>query len=412
MMSGMYASDVGSYCNSTPFDGRVPSWCRRLRDSGYYGLATGKLDLVAGVDYGFEEVATTHGHDENPDIIHVDDGRVRRLLEFLDHKAAGLGRPWLFHLGLELPHHPYVAHARFKNRYLPELVRMPNLPPGYLETMPLALQAQRNFKLLSTPVPEERTRRARAAYYAMIEELDNYVGLILDRLEQSGQAQNTIVVLTSDHGEMHGEHGLWLKNNLLEDSARVPLMIAGPGIPAGKTFDTPVSQVDLVATLLELGGLQVPRKLRGTSLVSMMQGQPSDHPGYCYGESHSEGNITGSFMIRRGPWKYLHFSWYHDLLFNLEEDPGELRNLASKPEHASVQRELRDILHSLVDPPAVTEQAFQEQERRLQAMVHRSSADEFYQILLKRLGPGQAGTYTNHHFPGFRGPQDSGVGPQ
>ena len=427
MLTGMFASDVGSYCNSTPLDDRVPTWCRRLRDQGYFGLATGKLDLEGGLDFGFKEVETTHGHATNPDITslfrrplgyrvderplvegsyedreHVDHARVQRLLDFLSGDAKGLERPWFFYLGLELPHHPFVGPIRYKDLYLPNLVRLPNLPPGHLESMPLPFQRQRAFKLMATPIPEDRIRRARAAYYAMIKELDDYIGTILDRVEQAGWRDNTIIVHTSDHGEMHGEHGLWLKNNLLEDAARVPMMISGPGIPAGKNVDTPVSQVDLVATLLDVANVPIPKELRGASLLPMIHGRSGNHPGYAYGESHSEGNCTGSFMIRKDHWKYIHFSWFGDALYDLERDPGELNNLAGKPEHAAIQRELHDVLRSLVDPEAVTEQAFQEQDRRLKKIVQESTAEQFYQRILKRLGPGQAGVYTNQYYPGFR----------
>jgi choline-sulfatase len=429
LMTGRYPSEVGSYCNSTPFDGRVPTWGTKLRDAGYSGMAIGKLDLVGGKDYGFREVGTTHDHDPNPDVtslfrrplcyrvderplvngefadrIHVDDGRTRRLLEFLRADARRSESPWSVFLGLELPHHPYVAHRRFAGMYPAQSVPMPDLPAGHLEQLHLALQAQRNFKLLSEPVPADRVARARSAYLAMVTELDEYLGMILDELDRSGLRDSTIVVYTSDHGEMLGEHGLWLKNNLLDDSVRVPLILAGPGVPAGRVIDTPVSHVDLVATLLDFGGGDA-TGLHGRSLRPLMAGEQGGHPGWAYAESHSEGNLTGSFMIRKGPWKYIHFSWFPSLLFNTDADPGEFRNLAGSPEAREVEKELREILLSRVDPEQITEAAFREQERRLGSLVRNKTADEFYRQLLKRLGPGQAGAFTNRHYPGFRGPR-------
>ena len=112
--------------------------------------------------------------------------------------------------------------------------------------------------------------------------------------------ENTIFIYTSDHGESLGEHGLWYKNNLFDVAARVPLVMAGLGIPQNVEVDTPVGHVDLVATLLAMSGLERPKELRGHSLTPLMYGKRGDHPGFAFCETHSEGNCTGSFMIRQG----------------------------------------------------------------------------------------------------------------
>lgn len=418
MMTGMFPSDAGSYCNSTPFDGRVPTWGNRLRDAGYFCWATGKLDLEEGRDYGFQEFKTGHGHSRRPDITslfraplcyrderkqvngtfreraHSDEAKVRDALNFLRNEAPRQTRPWALYAGLHLPHPAFVAHTRYQQWYPPERVPLPDVSPEYLEQRHVVFQELANFKLISTPVPERRIRRTRAAYYAMVSELDSYVGRLLDGLEKAGRLENTLVVYTSDHGEMLGEHGLWLKNVLLENAARVPIIMAGAGLPRGKIVDAPASHVDLVATLLDVAGIPRDAKLRGHSLLQ------TSHPGYAYSESHSEGNCTGSFMIRKGDWKYIYFSWYDPLLFNLKDDPGELHNLAGAPEFASVRNELHAMLTSLVDPDAVTERAFAEQDRRLKAMIEKNSAEEFYEELENRLGAGQARVLTKKYYRG------------
>jgi choline-sulfatase len=144
----------------------------------------------------------------------------------------------------------------------------------------------------------------------------------------------------------------------------------------------------------------VARELRGHSLLPLANGRPGDHPGYAYAEAHSEGISTGSFMIRRGDWKYVYFSWHEPLLFNLKDDPGEKNNLAGKPEHAAVVKELHAILTSLVDPDEVTRRAFAEQERRLAAMVQKLTAPEFRKELESRLGAGQAGALAAKYYRG------------
>ena len=419
LMTGMYASDVGSYCNSTPFDGRVPSWGNRLKEAGYSCWASGKLDLEQGVDYGFQEVNTSHGHSSSPDITSLfrapvcfrpgernvvngqfkdradpDEKLIGTGLGFVREQAGKPGKPWAMYLGMHMPHPNWVAQKKYERIYPPEKMPLPLIPPGYLETRHTAFQVLANFKNIATPIPVERIRRARAAYFGMISELDEYLGRLLDALDLA----STLVIYTSDHGEMLGENGLWLKNVLLEGAARVPLIMAGAGLPRGQAIETPVSHVDMVATILDVAGVTAPRGLRGSSLIPLAHGKPGAHPGYAFSESHSEGNCTGSFMIRKADWKYIYFTGDSPLLFNLKDDPGEFRNLAGQSEAAAIQPELHRHLTSLLEPDVVTERAFAEQERRLTKMIGKLTAEQFYNELVGRLGPAQTRVLTNRYY--------------
>ena len=248
MMTGMYASDVNSFCNSTPL-GQHPSWGNYLRDAGYRCVANGKLDLTGGVDYGFEEGHTNHGHAKSPDITSLfrspvcfrpgerdnvdgefkdradnDEELARGAVEFM--RKEGACKPWAIYVGMHMPHPKWIAKKKYLEVYPPEKMSLPVIPPGYLESRHTMFQVLANFKNVSVPVPEDRVRRARAAYFGMISEVDEYVGLVLDEVVKSGQLDNTLFIYTSDHGEMGGDHGLWLKNVLLENAARVPLLMA------------------------------------------------------------------------------------------------------------------------------------------------------------------------------------------
>jgi choline-sulfatase len=420
MMTGRFASDVGSYCNSTPL-GAVPTWGNHLREAGYECWASGKMDLTLGADYGFEQIQTTHGHSRNPDITSLFrapvcfrpgerknvDGRfvdrgpdsdgelARRAVEAIRSRKRS---PWCVYVGMHMPHPKWVAQKKYEALYPPASMPLPEMPPGYLEQRHPAFQVLANFKNVQTPIPPERMRRARAAYFGMVSEVDEYVGWLLDELERSGELARTLFLYTSDHGEMMGDHGLWLKNVLLENAARVPLLMAGPGLPRGVAIDTPVSHVDMVATILEAGGAARPKNLRGHSLLPLAGGAAGSHPGYAYSESHSEGNCTGSAMVRKGDWKYIHFAGDAPLLFNLRDDPGEFTNLAGAKKTRDVQAELHAILTSLVDPDEVSARAFAEQERRLNAMVAAMKPDEFYEELVGRLGPAQANALTQRAY--------------
>jgi choline-sulfatase len=276
---------------------------------------------------------------------------------------------------------------------------LPTIPDGYLEKRHTFFQIVANFKNIQVPIPRERVQRARAAYYGMISELDEHIGQILDQLERSGEMENTLIVYTADHGEMLGANGLWLKNVLLENAARVPLILAGAGLPKGRAVDTPVSHMDLVATILDVAGVAAPANARGTSLVGLANGKASPHHDFTYSESHSESNCTGSFMIRKGEWKYLYFTGDLPLLFNLKTDPEEHVNLAGRKDTAAIQKELHGHLTSLVDPDAVTRRAFAAQERVLMKLVKEMKREEFYEEIVGRLGTAQAWMIANRYYP-------------
>lgn len=421
MITGMYPSDCESYCNSTIYNGKYPTWAQLLKKKDYYCWATGKMDLTTKTDLGFEEMKTNHYHERNPDITALFrrplgyriksregvDGSIRTSVHkkdksclevSLDHirnRTTNVDQPWAAWIGFLQPHPEFKAAKKYFDMYYPLMVDMPNIPPDHLEDLPLAYQELRHFKRIATPIPDERIRRARAAYYGMITELDDMIGQIWKALEETGQLENTIFIYTSDHGESLGEHGLWYKNNLYDVAAKVPLIIAGPGIPKNKRIDHPVGHVDLIATMLDWAGVGQPTELRGKSLIPLINGDPGEGPEYVYSESHSEGNCTGSFVIRKGDWKYIHFTWYDDLLFNIKADPHELKNRIDDPDLADILSELKETLNQVVDPEKVTLQAFQKQKKILDDFVRNMSREELYDKLVGRLGKGQAGSYVS-----------------
>lgn len=422
MMTGTYPSDCNSFGNSTVWDGSHPTWGTRLQEVGYYTRATGKMDIDPSKGIGFEEVDTSHGHITGPDITelfrrpvgyrmgerpnvdgrprddrHSDQGHAQNTAEFIREEGIEMDQPWATYIGFSQPHPSFVALQKYYERFYPNRVDMPNIPPGHLESQHLMFQELRRFKRIATPIPDERIRRARAGYYGMVKELDEYIGQLWNVLEETGQLKNTVFIYTSDHGEMLGAHGLWYKNNLYEDGAHIPLVVAGAGIPNDVTVDTPVAHVDLIYTMLEWAGAETPSELRGHSLTPLMNGDRGHHPGFSYSESHSEGNCTGSFMIRKGDWKYLHFTWYDDLLFNLEEDPNEFTNRIDDPATEDIRQELEDILREEIDPDEVTRRAFATQERFLADMSDRLGEEGLFEALRRRLGDGQARALAARH---------------
>lgn len=420
IMSGMFPSDVDSFCNATVFDGRVPAWTNRLQQAGYHCWSTGKLDIKKNHDWGHEAVNTGHSHDQKPDIAcllrnpvcflpgarekvdgwyddeeHPDARLFRDALGFLERRAPSLGKPWAVYVGPHAPHPKWHALTKYREMYPAEKMPLPQMPAGYLERRHPTFQIFANYRQVSLPIPDERVRRIRSVYYGMVTELDAMVGSLMAHLDKTNQWDNTVFVYSSDHGEMLGEHGLWCKNVLLDYSARVPLILAGAGLPKGKVVDTPVSHVDLVATLLDAAGVEKPRGLRGHSVLPLARGEQGSHPGFAYSESHSDGQPTGSFLIRKGKWKYIYFTGDSPLLYDIEKDPGEYHDLAGKLESQPILKELHAHLTSLVDPDAITHRAFDVQEQRLADWVRTTPKEKFYQQCEDRLGGAQTRTLTD-----------------
>ena len=194
----------------------------------------------------------------------------------------------------------------------------------------------------SEAVTEAQTRAARRAYYAAIAYVDDLVGRLMGALRLAALAEDTIVILTSDHGEMLGERGLWYKMSFLEGACRVPLIIAGPGRFEPRRVAANVSLVDLMPTLIELGGGAVQSLgigVDGRSLTPHLRGAGGHDE--AIGEYLAEGAIAPIVMIRRGPFKFIHSPADPDQLFDLSHDPGERLNLADDPLRAALVADFR-----------------------------------------------------------------------
>ncbi len=415
LMTGTFASDNNSFCNSTVWDGTHPTWGTLLRGASLQTFAVGKLDLNGDCDLGFEDLGISNSHWKNADICslfrrpllgyressgrllsqrlreerHTDAEVARTAAEFITGRSVELQDSWALWVGFHQPHPPFSCLRRYFDLYPLERIDLPEETAEDIENSHLVYQMKRAIPAHLAPPEEELLRRIRAAYFAMITELDEYVGQLLAALQASGQAENTLVIYTSDHGEQLGEHGQWGKNTLYEDSAHVPLLLAGAGVPGSLQIDAPVGHVDLVPTMLETAGGSGASSLRGHSLWPLLNGQADGHPGFAYVENHSGENCTGAYAIREKEWKYMHFTWFDDALYNLAEDPGERRNLIDEPGARGQADRMRARLESLVDPEEVTRRAFEVQKRFLDRFVAARTEDELA-AAFSRMGPAYA----------------------
>lgn len=396
LATGRHVHETGHWDNAHPYHGEVPSWHHRLRESGRNCTLIGKLHFrSADDDNGFsEEILPLHVLDGLGDLLGMvrsppaprgnmpalareagpgessytryDRSIADAACEWLQRQAAAKSdKPWVLFVSFVLPHFPLIAPEEFYKLYpldqvpLPKITEAPDHP---------VLQAMRQCMNYADYFDEATTRRAIAAYYGMVSFLDHNIGRVLEALEETGLAANTSVIYTSDHGDNLGERDLWGKSVMYEESVAVPLIVTGQGVPEGAVCDTPVTLLDIHPTVLEATGTPPhddDADVVGHSLYAIAKGERPERA--ILSEYHAAGSITGTFMLRHGKWKYVHFVGYRPQLFDLEADPGETRDLATDPAHAAALAECERELRRICDPEAVSQRAFADQARRIAA---------------------------------------------
>jgi choline-sulfatase len=241
-------------------------------------------------------------------------------------------------VGYVLPHCPFICPPDLFSYYR-DRVDVPRLPEGYLERLhPGAMEYRRNRGF--DDLTDEQVRVARAAYYGLVEMTDRFVGRVLETLARTRFGENTVVVYTSDHGDMAGEHRLWTKSNFYDGSVGVPLIWSWPGhLAEGRSVAKVTSLLDIGPTLFELAGTEPSGPVSGKSLAGFMtgSGEVRDWPDEAFSEYCGLLGDRPARMLRQGLWKINH---YHGIdrpqLFNLQEDPGEMEDLGDDPGHAGV----------------------------------------------------------------------------
>ncbi|MEK8051076.1 sulfatase-like hydrolase/transferase [Ideonella sp. DXS22W] len=270
-------------------------------------------------------------------------------------EAAGRDEPFVLYVGLVAPHFPLVVPQAFFDLYPPETLPEPKLGPGSGYRRHPWVQEYADFMPNEEVFADAGERqRAFSAYFGLCSWLDHNVGRILGALQASGLAGSTQVVYTSDHGDNLGARGVWGKSTLYEESVKVPMLIAGPGVTPG-VCDTPVDLLDLFPTILQGVGLDPAPEMAGRPGRALLDiaAAPPEPERPILSEYHAAGSNSAGFMLRRGRWKYHHYVGFAPELFDLQTDPEELHDLAASPAHAGVLADMRAALQALCDPDAV-----------------------------------------------------------
>ncbi|MBV8342769.1 MAG: choline-sulfatase, partial [Gammaproteobacteria bacterium] len=363
-MSGRLPSAVGAYDNAAEFAAQVPTFAHYLRLGGYHTILAGKMHFC-GADqlHGFEQRLTTDIYPadfgwtpdwlrfaERPSWYHsmdsvtqagpcartnqidFDDEVVFRARRELFNLARGNDRrPFCMVVSFTHPHDPFAITHEYWNRYRDADIDMPRVELATADLDPHSLRLRHVCGMDATQITADQVRAARRAYYGAISYLDDQVGALLATLADTQFADDTVIVVLADHGEMLGERGLWFKMSFFEPACRVPLLFHAPRLFRARAVAQSVSLIDLLPTLLELAGdgatPRLATELEGRSLMPHLQGSGGHDE--VLGEYLAEGAIAPIVMIRSGRHKFIHSPADPDQLYDLAEDPDELRNLAA-----------------------------------------------------------------------------------
>jgi iduronate 2-sulfatase len=285
---------------------------------------------------------------------HTDGKVAQQAIELLEkHKD----QPFFLAVGFYRPHCPWITPGGYFEKYSLDSITLPDIAPGYRETVPdLALASTRPWPYFGlTP---EQARECKLAYYASISFVDAQIGRVLDALDRLGLRENTIVVFWSDHGYHLGEHGLWFKQSCFEESARVPMIIAAPGTRrAGQTSPRTVELLDLYPTLADLTGLKPPAGLEGVSLRPLLENPAAAWARPAF--SQVQRGIVPGHSVRTERWRYTEwdFGAKGRELYDHNTDPRELHNLAKDPLYAAVMIEMKALLKTIHPAPVAGGQA-------------------------------------------------------
>jgi arylsulfatase A-like enzyme len=410
-LTGLYPNSTGILANAQVFRQTIPSQVsmpQAFRRSGYFAARIGKL-----YHYNVPASIGTNGHDDpgswemelnpagvdrleeepkifsllpgafgatlswyaspQPDRFHTDGLMAEDAVWVLERCARRNERPFFLALGFFRPHTPYVAPRDYFTVY-PEK-NMPvvqGVKEDQADIPPAALASDKKEQAKLT---DDLRRQSRQAYYASISFMDAQVGKVVDAVDRLGLSGKTVIVFTSDHGYHVGEHGLWQKMSLFEESSRVPLLLVAPGVSkTGGVALSPVSLVDLYPTLADLCGVKAPSNLQGQSLVPMLKDPSVAGRGWAVtqvvrdgrirktGASAAVGNNSNGFFgysLRTPRWRYTEWDEGREgrELYDHDADPRELTNLAEHSSYLETVERLSAQLRAAVKttfPPSGT----------------------------------------------------------
>lgn len=381
LATGRYVHDIGCWDNAHAYDGAIPGWGHVLQTAGISVTSIGKLHYRAEADpTGFDQqilpmhilngIGQVWGSVRNPlptarqgggmlgnigpgisKYNRYDLAVADKAVEWLREPARRSG-PWAGFVSFVAPHFPLTVPQDYLDLYPVDEMPLPQVHPDRGHATHPWVARMCDIEDSDAELRTDQNRRAAiAAYFALCTFVDAQIGRVLEALEQSGQAEDTLVIYSSDHGETLGMRARWGKSVLYREATQIPMIIAGPGVLAGQTCGTPVSLTDVPPTIIEAFGLAVDPEWPGRSLVQTA-GQADAPDRIVFSEYHAANSPSGGFMVADARWTYHVYVGYQPELFDLNSDPLQTTNLAGDPAHADQQARLHAALLEICEPVA------------------------------------------------------------
>lgn len=376
--TGKLPFSMAMYDNASEFHAGIPALPHYLRALGYRPELSGKMHFV-GPDqlHGYEKRHTTEiypanfawtvdwtqGREYRPTNLTmapiIESGTCVRSMQMdyddeveyhsvqaiYDLARAADDKPFLLTVSFTSPHSPFVITDEYWNLYhhddieLPTVAEIPLDEKDHLSRNLHYCQARHLFT-----VTDDHRRVARHAYYGMISYIDDKIGKLVETLEKTGLREDTIVVFTSDHGEMMGERGMWFKQHFFEWAAKVPLVVSWPANWSSNRVTENVSLIDLMPTFIDVANDgpfdDYVGHIDGQSLVPCLQGKDDTLSDVVISEFAADGSTGPSRMVRQGDWKYMYLEGKDELLYNLKDDPEEINDLSAQQEFSTIKSKL------------------------------------------------------------------------
>ena len=398
MAAGQLCSTIGAYDNAAEMPASIPTYAHYLRAAGYQTALSGKMHFIGPDQYhGFEKRLTpdlypadfswvpnwgdegkrdtndqrsvlVSGVCERSVQIDFDEMVTAQAVQHLYNLARSDDtRPFFLQVSYTHPHEPYLCRKEYWDLYEGVDIPLPNVPALAADEHDAhSRRLLTDFNMLDLRFKDEDIARARRAYYGSISYIDAMVGQVLGTLDAIGRSEDTAIIFTSDHGEMLGERGMWFKKHFYERALQVPLLMKLPNQTPARV-STPASLVDLLPTFMGIVKGEVWKSeieaLEGHDLTQCLETE-DDPERPVFAEYLAEATPTPILMIRKGNYKFIYSRHDPLLMFDLENDPDELSNIADHPDQAERVAEFEKMISEKWDIDGLTADIIGSQKRR------------------------------------------------
>ncbi len=365
MLSGQYPSQTGIYHNNGVLPADKITWARVLGANGYETISVGRAH---GINQGFDrsihipfgdsffEMASalngpqqkwTYSHYDYKPLPHIYEGDFEQYMDVRCVNTAchalrdlkDTHKPWAMYLGMLAPHNPYILPRKYADFYKAEDFEMPKVFEEDFQKPCYCPGKQRYWDKFT----DEDIQETRRIYYSMVSMADELLGRVLAQLDNLGMTENTIIVFTSDHGEMLGDHGMWAKLNFYDESIKVPCLVSCPGLfEGGREVDALVEAVDFMPTILDLAKVEMPGSVSGKSFKGLLDGSITEHKAMIYSAFNNLPENLRCVRTHRYCYSYGYITSGRVTgeMYDLEKDPQQRYNVYNEPDYRTARDDL------------------------------------------------------------------------